>query len=87
MDINTVWNKIKEHEGEEFYRVTGKPFKYIVYDDFFVVENIKGSRITKSYIEKSMMIDKPTPSKINMYVPRGGTYIYGIITDKRIIGV
>lgn len=86
MDINTVWNKIKEHEGEDFYRITGKPYKYIVYDDFFVVENIKGSRISKCYIEKAMKIDNPTPSKINSEVPRGGTYIYGIITDKRIKG-
>ena len=84
MDINIVWNKIKEHQGEEFYRITGNSYKYIVYDDFLVVENIKGSRITKHYIEKAMRIDNPTPSKINLEVPRGGTYIYGIITDKRI---
>lgn len=87
MDINITWNKIKEHEGEEFYTLRGKAYKYVVYDDFFVVVNIKGSRITKIYIEKALQIENPTPKKIELEGCWGPSYIYGIITDKRIIGV
>ena len=86
MDINAVWNKIKEHEGEEFYTKRGKPYKYIVYGDFLMVENIKGSRITKCSVGKAFRIENPTPSKIATEGCWGNPYIYGIITDKRIKG-
>lgn len=86
MNIEVVWNKIKQYEGEEFYTIRGKSYKYIVYDDFLMIENIKGSRITKSYIEKAFRIENPTPKKIELEGCWGPSYIYGIVTDERIRG-
>jgi hypothetical protein len=48
------------------------------------IEDIKGSNIKKGYIEKAIQIDNPTPKKIKLEGCWGPSYIYGIITDKRI---
>ena len=87
MDINTVWNKIKEHEGEVFYTIRGNAYKYAVYDDFLLVENKKNRKVSKESIEKAGKIENPNPSKIGSEGCWGPSYIYGIITDKRIKGI
>ena len=50
-----------------------------------MIENIKGSRIKKESIKKALLIDNPSPSKINIENIRGPSYVYGIITDRRIL--
>lgn len=84
MNMESVWNNIKQHEGEVFYTVTGKPYRYTVYGDYLMVENIKGSKIKKDSIAKAILIVNPTPKKIELEGCWGPSYIYGIITDKRI---
>ena len=84
MHIETLWNNIKRCEGETFYTTTGKPYKYVVYNDYIMVENVKGSRITKDNLAKAITIKNPTPSKIALAGCWGPSYICGIITDKRV---
>ena len=86
MDINIAWNKIKEHEGAEFYTIRGNVYKYVVYDDFLLVENKKNRKVSKDSIEKAIKIKNPNQSKIASEGCWGPSYIYGIITDKRIKG-
>ncbi len=87
MNIEIVWNRIKQLEGETFYTITGKPYSYIVKNDCLIIQNIKGGRIKKDSIEKALQIVNPIPSKIESAGCWGPSYIYGIITDKRITEV
>ena len=86
MNIETVWNNLKRHEDEAFYTITGIEYRYVVYTDYLLVNNLQSRRITKNMIEKSLGIENPTPKKIELEGCRGPSYIWGIITDKRIKG-
>lgn len=81
-NIDKVWANIRKHEGETFYTVTNIEYHYVFKDNYILVNNDPRRRITKASFEKALEIENPTPSKINL---RGQSYIYGIITDSRII--
>ena len=86
MNLETVWNNIKQNEGETFYTITGKLYRYVVYTDFLLVNNLKSRKITKESMSKALEIENPTPKKIESAGCWAPSYIYGIITDKRIKG-
>ena len=87
MNIETVWQNIKLHEGEIFRTITGVEYVYVVYNDYFLVNNLQSRRITKAMIEKSITFENPTVKKIEVAGCRGPSYIWGIITDSRIRGM
>ena len=80
--IDRVWNNILKHEGEPFYTFTNIEYRYVVKDNYILVNDDPRRRISKANFEKALEIVNPTPSKINL---RGQSYIYGIITDSRIL--
>jgi hypothetical protein len=80
--IDRVWNNILKYEGEPFYTVTNIEYRYVVKDNYILVNDDPRRRISKANFEKALEIVNPTPSKINL---RGQSYIYGIITDSRIL--
>ena len=86
MNIETVWERIKQYEGETFFTITGIEYSYVVYTYFLQVNDLKSRKITKNMIEKAIAIDNPTPQKIGLEGCRGPSYVWGIITDKRIKG-
>ena len=81
-NIDCVWESILKYEGEAFYTVTNIEYKYVLRDNYILINNDSRRRITKAALSKALEIDSPTPSKINM---RCQSYIWGIITDNRII--
>ena len=81
-EIDKVWANICKHEGDIFHTVTNKAYTYEVGDNYIIISIPSKTRITKTYFEKALEIKNPTPSKINL---RGQSYIWGIITDSRII--
>ncbi len=81
-NIDKVWANIRKHEGESFYTVTNIEYRYVFKDNCILINNDPRRRITKASFEQALEIENPTPSKINL---RGQSYIYGIITDSRII--
>ena len=70
------------YEEETFYTVTNIEYAYVVKDNYILVNNDSCRRITKAILEKSLTIENPTPSEINL---RGQSYICSIITDSRIL--
>ena len=82
--MENIWNAIKRYEGEIFYTIKGKPYSYTIKNDYIIIDNIKGGKIKKESIGKAITIADPTPSKIGSIGCWGPSYIYGIITDKRI---
>ena len=83
-DINNVWNNICKHEGKVFYTVKKIPYTYNVIDEYILINNDNRRKITKMSIEKALHINNPTPSKIQKEDIWGPSYVFGIITDKRI---
>lgn len=86
MNVEIVWNNIKRYEGEKFFKIKGGEYTYTVCDDVIFVDGIKAGRITKNNLAKALSISNPTPRKIGLAGCWAPSYIYGIITDKRIIG-
>ena len=82
VNIECVWDNICKHEGEVFFTITNIEYKYAVKDNYIIINNDNRRKISKLYFEKALKINNPTPSKINL---RGQSYIYGIITDNRIV--
>ena len=80
--IDKVWANICKYEGAVFQTVTNRTYTYEVKDNYIIISIPSKTRITKTYFEKALEIKNPTPSKINL---RGQSYIWGIITDSRII--
>jgi hypothetical protein len=57
----------------------------VIRDDCLFVNNDSRKRITKANLEKALEIEKPTCAKIMNEGIWAPSYIYGIITDDRII--
>ena len=83
--IDSVWANICKHEGAVFYTVRKIPYTYSVKEDYILINNDSRRRITKSAIEKALKLENPRPSKIQKENIWGPSYIYGIISDSRIL--
>ena len=86
MNIEIIWNNIRKYEGETFHKIRGGAYTYTVCGDILVVNGIKGGRITKNNLAKALNVTNPTPRKLELAGCWGPSYVYGIITDKRITG-
>mgnify|MGYP003481069540 FL=1 len=84
MNIETIWNNIKSNEGEAFRTIRGVEYTYVVVEDYILINNDKKRRITKDSIKTAITINNPSPSKIQKQGIWGPSYVWGIITDKRI---
>lgn len=81
-NIHAVWSNIIKNENEIFRTITGKPYTYIVKNNFILINN--KNRITKDAVSQALLIENPSPSKLNSAGIWGPSYVYGIITDNRI---
>ena len=83
-NINAVWTNICKHEGDVLYTATNIEYKYVVKDNYILINNDSRRRITKTNLSKALEIQNPTCSKIGDAGIWAPSYIYGIITDSRI---
>ena len=85
-NIDKVWENICKHEGEIFLTSARKKiYRYIVKDDSIIVNGEKTKVIKKEGIAKALNIENPTRAKIAEEGIWWSSYVYGIITDKRIL--
>lgn len=84
MNIETIWNNIKSNEGEAFRTIRGVEYTYVVVEDYILINIDKKRRITKDSIKTAITINNPSSSKIQKQGIWGPSYVWGIITDKRI---
>lgn len=83
MEFQTIWNRIVNCSGEEFYTKTNLPFTYSIVDNC-VVPDRTNYPLDKSNFVKAAQIDPLNgPGQISELV-RGPSYVYAILTDKRI---
>lgn len=85
MNFELIWNNICCHEGEIFKTIRGIEYKYVVCGDYILINDDKRRRITIESLKTAALIDNPTPSKIESEGIWGPSYVYGIITDRRIV--
>lgn len=84
MSFEVIWKNIQHCEGETFKTLRGLEYKYVIYNDFLLINDDKKKRITKDSLKTAMFIENPTPSKIEKEGIWGPSYVWGIITDERI---
>ena len=84
MNIDNLWINIIKHQGKEFYTKTGTAFSYSMLSDNTISLNHTSCFISKNYFESGLM-RMPVEKPIDLKDLRGYPYIYGILTDKRIM--
>ena len=83
MDFQMIWRNIIDCEGQEFTTITGLPFTYRVEDNYVIPDRTEYP-LAKSNFEKAAAIKNlQGPGQIN-FISRGPSYVYAILTDKRI---
>lgn len=83
ISIDTVWARIKAHEGDEFHQIRGKSFIYTVQGAAVVPEGIN-QMIPKSHFERALEflpLENTVPLQEQF---RGPSYIYAILMDPRV---
>ena len=83
MDIQTMWERIVAHAGEEFHTKRGIPYTYHVRNRQLILENTN-RKIPYSNFETALSVVNPNIVKFERLNLQGPSYIYGIITDERI---
>ena len=86
MNIEAIWKRMKEFEGETYYTVSGLPYTY----EFINENNIQPIRdgdgkwiMSKNLFEKALLLIHGSKKEFNHRII-GSSYAYGILTDNRI---
>jgi len=84
IDINVIWDRIVNHQGQVFHQKKGKPFSYSVDRNTIHLKSDAITRpITKREIEKALDI-VPIKSVSEVQHLQAPAYINGILMDARI---
>lgn len=84
MTAHSVWHRVAAHAGETFYTVTGIPFSYHMNGDRICLHNTNWS-IPRRDVEDAVTVVSPSISIFKQRGYQGPSYLFGIITDPRIV--
>lgn len=84
MNFDNVWARMISHAGEMFCTKTGIPFSYRISGHLVILENTNRN-IPYSDFETALSLPDLGITKLKKLNLQGPSYIYGILTDKRII--
>lgn len=80
--VDIVWSRIVAHEGETFHQKRGKPFTYTMQGNA-VSPDTTNRLLPRIDFERALpMLPLKGPGEIQHL--QGPSYIYAILTDKRI---
>ncbi len=82
--FETVWRRIKRHDGEVFVQIRGGKFKYAVIAGALVPDRTN-QQIPKSHFRRAMK-QVPLKNTVPLQDLRGPSYIYAVLMDDRIRG-
>ena len=83
MNFEDTWRKIISHAGEEFYTKRNLSFTYKIINNSVVTDRTNYP-LSKSNFQKATQFDPlEGPGQISDLV-RGSSYVFAILTDKRI---
>lgn len=82
-DIDVIWSRILDHEGEIFTQIKGGEFLYKLQGLNHIVPDRTNVQISKKSIEKALKLS-PLQNTMTIQHLRAPSYIYAILTDPRI---
>ena len=83
IDVEKVWVRIKNHEGEKFETKTGKPFIYEIVNNSLIPDRTNYP-LARNQFEKAIKhLPLQGPGEISSIV-RGSAYVWAILHDRRI---
>ena len=82
--IGKIWTSIIENEGQIFKQIKGKEFTYQIVGNGLKLSTTN-QIISKFVIEKASEL-LPVKNTVPFQHLRAPSYLYAILTDKRIIG-
>ena len=85
MSFETIWLSIKNHEGEDFRTVLGLRFTYRVENDYLTTTRTDYPISIKDFEKAYSLKRLEGPGQLANLV-RGPSYVFAILTDKRIQG-
>jgi hypothetical protein len=81
-DIDSVWSRIRAHQGETFVQIRGGRFKYQVLGGSILLDRTN-RQIPKSDIETALNM-VPFRNTVPLQRLQAPSYIYAILMDARI---
>jgi hypothetical protein len=82
-DIDAIWNRLKEHAGEEFKTSSGLPFIYHIQGGQFVTTRTDYP-LPKSDFAKALAYVPIRKTADIQKLVRGPSYIFAVYNDPRI---
>ncbi len=80
--FETIWNRIKAHEGETFTQIRGGEFTYEVAGNVIIPDRTNQNFPRAHFEEAFSMV--PLTNTTGIQHLRGPSYIYAIMMDDRI---
>lgn len=82
-DIDVIWSRILNYEGETFTQIRGGEFIYKLQGQNYIVPECTNVHISKRSIEEALQIS-PLQNTMAIQHLRASSYIYAILKDPRI---
>lgn len=83
MDLDTIWQRITAHQGDEFHTKNGKPLTYSVVGDCLYPSRTDYMLPKTDFGKVIRMLPFEGPGVVNNLV-RGPAYVWAILHDPRI---
>lgn len=84
IDFETLWNRIIQHENEEFKTKTGLNFTYQISKNKFICSRVNYN-ISKENFLQCYFLGLPQEGKINIKeITAGPSYVWALLHDNRI---
>ena len=81
-EINSIWQRIESHAGQEFFMIRGTAFRYEL-SGGHILPDRTNQQIPKSHFEKALAL-VPLADTTSIQDLRGPSFIYAILMDTRI---
>jgi hypothetical protein len=83
-DFDAVWQRIRNHEGEQFRQVRGNPFDYRL-TERTLRPSTTNQAIARSHFQRAWE-RRPLKGPGQLQDLRGPSYLYAVLSDQRISG-
>ena len=80
--FDTIWARIKAHQGETFRQIRGGEFKYTVTASAIIPDRTN-QNIPRTHLEEAAQL-LPLENTVPVQHLRGPSYIYAVLMDSRI---
>lgn len=81
--VDTVWNRVKALEGQQFETKTGKPFTFEASGAVFRPSRTKYNISKADFAKVLELVPVEGPGEISNLV-RGSAYVWAVLHDRRV---